>query len=56
MIYFEYWDKNDRQWYLSRIVWYKFLYMKFILWFYGKNNFSVSDIKRIPLNEIEIDD
>ena len=27
--------------------------MKFIVWFYGKDNFSITDIKRIPKSEIK---
>lgn len=55
MVYYEYWDKHAREWYLGKTVFWKYLYMKFIVWFYGKDNFSVTDIKRIPKSEIKFD-
>ena len=52
MIYYEFWDKVDRCWYLGKMVWYRYLIMKLIVDFYGKDNFLVDDIRRVPKSKI----
>lgn len=53
MIYYEYWDKNTREWCLGKMYLHKYLLMKLIIWYYGKNNFSITDVKRVPKSKIK---
>lgn len=51
MIFFEYYDKNTKKYYLAQTKWYKYLLLKFFLWIW-KGDCTVDEVKRILKKDI----
>lgn len=51
MIFFEFFDKTTKKYYLGQTKWYKYLIIKFLIW-YVKGDCDVSDVKRILKKDI----
>jgi hypothetical protein len=51
MVFFEYWDKIEREKFLCCTKWYIYIAMRIVFWFNGGDP-AVSDIKRVKRKDI----
>lgn len=53
MIYYEFWDKTDRKWYLGKMNIIKYLLTKYQLWLLGGETDEISDVQRVSKSQIQ---